>query len=124
MGVKRMNDIISVIAIMCILLLIGDYFLRRKLNVLKNEKMSPGARRFENIGVTIIIIGYLLISIPLITQNRDINIVWIIFPLFIMVSAFRAFLEWRYNRHARKWAMEIYSIITFSVIVAVLLLLG
>ena len=119
-----MNNIIFIVIIVGIFLLIGEYFLKKKLNVVKHEKMSPRAKLFENIGVTIIVIGYLIISIPLISQNVDLNILWILFPFILIVSGFRAFMEWRYNRHARKWAMEIYSIITFSFIVAVILLMG
>ena len=33
-------------------------------------------------------------------------------------------MEWRYNRHAKKWAMEIFSIIAISVLIAALLATG
>ena len=119
-----MKDMIVIIIVVGIVLIIGEYFLKRKLNVLMHEKMGPRAKRFETIGVSILFIGYLVISTTLILGNEEVNVLFIIFPFFVILSTFRAFMEWRYNRHAKKWAMEIFSIIAISVLVAALLATG
>jgi Domain of unknown function (DUF4181) len=124
MGVDRMKDMIVIIIVVGIFLIIGEYFLKRKLNVLKHEKMAPRAKRFETIGVSILFSGYLVISTTLIFGNEEVNVLFIVFPFFVILSTFRAFMEWRYNRHAKKWALEIYSIIAISVLVATLLARG
>ncbi|MCG7335617.1 DUF4181 domain-containing protein [Sporosarcina sp. ACRSM] len=118
-----MNVFIIIGVILC-LLIIGDYVLRRKLKVLKHEKMDPRPKRIENIGVTILFIGYMIISTTLIFKYDDVNILLIMFPFFIVLSSFRAFMEWRFNRQARKWAMEIYSLSVLSIFIIFLLVAG
>ena len=102
------------VGIIACLIIIGDYVLRRKLKVLKHEKMEPRPKRFENIVVAIIIISYMIISATLIFKNEDMIPLLIVLPFFIIISLFRAFMEWRFNRQARKWAMEIYSLCCFK----------
>lgn len=118
-----MTGFIFVGIIVC-LIIIGDYVLRRKLKVLKHEKMEPRPKRFENIVVFIIIISFMIISFTLINKNEDIVPLLIVFPFFIVISLFRAFMEWRFNRQARKWAMEIYSLCVLSIFIVFLLTAG
>lgn len=112
------------IGIIVCLLIVGDFVIRKKLKVLKHEKMDPRPKRIETIGVTTLFIGYMIVSTTLIFKYEDVNILFIIFPFFVVLSSFRAFMEWRFNRQARKWAIEIYSLCALSVLIVILLVAG
>jgi hypothetical protein len=116
--------IFIIIGIIICLLVGGEYVLKKKLKVMKHEKMEPRPKRIENIGVTILFIGYLVVSATFIFKYDDVNVLFLMFPFFIVLSSFRAFMEWRFNRQARKWAMEIYSLCAFSVLIIFLLVAG
>ncbi len=116
--------IFIIIGIIICLLVGGEYVLKKKLRVMKHEKMDPRPKRIENIGITILFIGYLVVSATFIFKYDDVNVLFLMFPFFIVLSSFRAFMEWRFNRQARKWAMEIYSLCAFSVLIIFLLVAG
>ncbi|MFC5590525.1 DUF4181 domain-containing protein [Sporosarcina soli] len=116
--------IFIIIGIIICLLVGGEYVLKKKLKVMKHEKMDPSPKRIENIGVTILFIGYLVVSATFIFKYDDVNVLFLMLPFFIVLSSFRAFMEWRFNRQARKWAMEIYSLCAFSVLIIFLLVAG
>ncbi len=107
--------------------IIGEYFLRRKLKVSKTEKMSPRANRFKNIAIAILIASYLVVfliyEVDILGKYKidvEFRMLFFVLPFFYLVTLLRTFMEWKYNRPAKQWAMEIYSIFVWTMILIVM----
>jgi len=111
-------------AIIVILLIVGNYVLRKKLQVSTDSKMSKRAKRFEYVGVAILVICYLVAVIKFSMGDGNRNIAVIIFPFFCLVSLFRAVIQWKYNREAKLWALELYEAIMYIILFIVMLLVA
>lgn len=119
-----MKEFFIIMGIVGILFIAGSYLLRKKLQVSTENKMSKRAKRFEYIGVAILVIGYWIIGFKFFMGDGDPNFAILIFPFLCLVSLFRAVMQWKYNREAKLWAMELYEAITFSVLFIVMLLVA
>ena|SRR6185437_5936182 len=118
-----MSGILSIGFFLLILVVIGELILKEKIIVLKHEKMPQKARRVENVVVSILIISYLMFVFKFVVGESNTNILFIVLPLLIIVSTFRAIMEWVFNRNANKWALEIYSSVSITVVILVLVIL-
>lgn len=119
---SRMKELWIITAIFLFLTIAGDYLLRKKLKVSTSEKMSKRAKRFEHMGLAILFVGYLVIALKIILEDGDIS--FVILPFLCIIPLFRAFMEWKYNRKAKRWAMEMYSAVSLSLLFVVIRLLA
>jgi len=115
---------IIIMGIIVILFIVGSYLLRKKLQVSTSNKMSKRAKRFEYIGVAILFVGYLVTVIKFSMGEGNRSIAIIIIPFICLVSLFRAVMQWKYNREAKLWAMELYEAMTFIILFIVVLLVA
>lgn len=113
-----------IMGIIGILFIVGSYLLRKKLQVSTSNKMSKRAKRFEYIGVAILFVGYLVTVIKFSMGDENLNIAIIIFPFICLVSLFRAVMQWKYNREAKLWAMELFEATMFIILCIVMVLVA
>ena len=117
-----MKEIIIVGLIFIVIGLIGEYYLKKKFNInRKLNKMSELARRLQRIALSITFIIYMVTAFVLIFKYDDLNTFYIIMPYFIVISLIRFFVQWKYNRHANVWVLELY---TFFILLALLVSLN
>jgi len=124
LGGMNIKEFFIIMGIVGILFIVGSFLLRKKLQVSTSNKMSKRAKRFEYIGIAILFVGYLLAVIKFSVGDENRNIAIIIFPFVCLVSLFRAVMQWKYNREAKQWAMELYEAIMYIVILFVMLLVA
>lgn len=120
-----MKEFFIIIGIVGTVWILGFYLLRKKLQVSTSNKMSKRAKRFEYIVVAILFVGYLVIVFKFFIEDGNRNAAILIFPFICLVSLFRAVMQWKYNREAKLWAMELYEAGMFILLfIAMLLVAG
>ena len=89
---------------------------KRKYNIdRKGNPLSKQIKKLQNILLTICFILYLVISSALIFTYDDFNVLFILIPFFIVISFIRGFMQWKYNRNANVWILEIYGAIILTI---------
>ena len=119
-----MKELIIVGILFIIIGFITEYLVKRKYNIdRKGNPLSKTIKERQFILLIICLIIYLVISSTLIFTYDEFNVLFILIPFFIVISFIRGFMQWKYNRNANIWILEIYSaviLIIFFIITGIM----
>ena len=116
-----MKTLIIIGVILVVVGLLTTRLLTKRFSINQKENiMSKKHKRIQFIGVTILFFAFMVASFVLMIKNPDINILFILIPFLVSISALRIFMEWRYNRKANRWILEIFS--TLFILMAYLMI--
>lgn len=117
-----MKTLIIIGIILVVVALVTTRFLTKRFSINEKENvMSKKHKRIEFIGVALLVFAFVVISFILMSKNPDINLLFVLIPFFLSISILRIFMEWRYNRKANRWILEIFS--TLVILAAYLILI-
>ena len=114
----------KLIIIICILLFViavfTESYVKRKYNIdRKSNPLSKPIKRVQFILLTICFIIYLVITSTLLIKYDEFNALLVLFLFFIVISFIRGFMQWKYNRGANIWRLEIFGAIIFTILVII-----
>lgn len=105
-----MKTLIIIGIILVVVALVTTRYLTKRFSINEKENvMSKKLKRILFIVVTLLVFAYIVISFILTSKNPDINLLSIFIPFYLSVSILSIFMEWRYNRQANRWILEISS---------------
>lgn len=104
-----------VVSLLTMRFLTKNFSIDQKVNT-----MSKKHKRIQWIGVLLFVFAFVGTAYQLMDSNPNMNILIITLPFYFSISMFRVFMEWRYNRQANRWILEICS--TFFILALYVLL--
>lgn len=105
-----MKEIIVVGLILIVIGIIGEYYLKKKFNInRKSNNIGKLAKRYQRIVLSIIFIIYMVTVFVLLIKYEDINVFFILVPFLIVISLVRMYIQFKYNRHANIWILELFT---------------
>ncbi len=117
-----MDNIILFGIILIILSVIGGIFLEKRFKIKrKTNEMSPFAKRLQFILLAVIYLAFIIVSIRLISNDAEFNVLFTMLPFFFAISIVRGFMEWKYNRKAKRWISEIFGTFIFTTFFLIIL---
>lgn len=111
-----MKELIIVGILFIFIGFITEYLVKRKYNIdRKGNPLSKPIKERQFILLIFCLIIYLVISSTLIFTYDDFNVLFLLIPFFIIISFIRVFMQWKYNRNANVWILEIYGAIVLTI---------
>ena len=105
-----MKTLIIIGVILVIVSTVISRFLTKRFSIDQKENiMSKKHKQIQFVGVILTVIAFIVTSFIVTSKHPDINLVLLLIPFFLIVSILRIFMEWRYNRKANRWILEIFS---------------
>jgi len=106
-----LKEIIVVGLIFIIVGLIGQYYLQKKFRINgKANNISKSIKRIQRIILGVAFIVYMVIIATSLIKYDDFNIVFVLIPFIMIISFVRGFTQWKYNRHANVWILELFTV--------------
>ena len=106
-----MKEIIVVGLIFIVVGIIGQYYLQKKFNINgKVNNVSKSAKRLQRIILVITFVIYMVIIFVLLIKYDEFNIILVLIPFIIITSLVRTYTQWKYNRHANVWILELFTV--------------
>lgn len=105
-----MKTLIIIGIILVIVSTVISRFLTKRFSIDHKENvMSKKHKQIQFVGVILTVFAYMMVSFRVTSKHPDVNLVLLLIPFFLVISILRIFMEWRYNRQAKRWIMEIFS---------------
>ena len=117
-----MKEVIIFGIILIIILIIGEIFLKRKFHInRKKQERSLSHKRSEFVGTLVIALIFFVATMTLLSKYGGLTTVVTMSPFFILTALFRGIMQWKYDRTAKVWILEIFGAIILSAVYIVLL---
>lgn len=105
-----MKTLIIIGIILVIVSTLISRFLTKRFSIdYKENTMSKKHKRIQFVGVILTVFAYMVVSFRVTSKDPDVNLVLLLIPFFLIISILNIFMEWRYNRKANRWILEIFS---------------
>ncbi|KAA0965029.1 DUF4181 domain-containing protein [Sporosarcina sp. ANT_H38] len=112
-----MKEIIIIGIVLIIAGWLGERVLKRKLNITKKTNtMDDRAKKIQFFALGILMMGCIIGSVTLVTENESFNMFYIMVPYFIVVSMVRGFMDWKFNQPSKQWILQIYAVFLYCIL--------
>ena len=109
-----MREIIVVGLIFIVVGIIGEYYLKKKFDTnRKVNNISKSIKWIQGIVLGLIFIVYMLIVTALLIKYDEFNVTYVLTSFVIVIALVRMFTQWKYNRQANIWILELFTAFLF-----------
>ncbi len=123
--VKSLKMFMLMLLIFVVVLSIGHVVVSRKFNIqMKLDNRTKAVKIAQTTGMMVILVGYTIVLYVVLNDKQNFTILPLVFIYFGLITLFRMIMEWAYNRRAKRWIAEIYSLIVVFLFYLVLLTSG